>query len=164
MRRTASVLIITVLSLAFVLPAAALASTRDELPNDFGIELGGRSIVYTFAYQRMLNGRVGLEAGVSALGGGGDDEDTLIVFFPIGGKFYFVGKDGSPFVTAGVSIVNASFDSGPFDESETASYGYVGLGFEYRAQMGLLFRGTAYGLISDGSFFIWPGLYIGYAF
>jgi len=164
MRRIVTALIAAVSVLALLAPAAAAASSRDELPNDFGIELAGRSIVYTFAYQRMLNGYVGLEAGVSALGGGGDDEDTLIVFFPIGGKFYFVNKDGSPYITAGISIVNASFDSGPFDEEETTSYGYVGLGFEYRAQMGLVFRGSAYGLIADGSFFIWPGLYIGYAF
>lgn len=163
MRRTLSVMLVTLLSLAFAAPAAT-AGSRADLPGDFGIELGGRSIVYTFAYQRMLNSRVGLEAGISALGGGGDDEDTLILFFPIGGKFYFVDKDGSPYVTGGVTIVNASFDSGPFDESETASYGYLGLGFEYRSEMGLLFRGAAYGLVSDGSFFIWPGLYIGYAF
>ena len=146
-------------------PTASLAEgSRTALPNDFGIELGGRSILYTFTYQRQVNPYLGLEAGISAFGGGGNDDSTLILFFPLGGRFYFVNKDGSPFLSAGINIVSASFDSGPFDETESTTFGYLGLGFEYRADMGLLFRGSAYGLVADGDFFIWPGLYIGYAF
>jgi hypothetical protein len=58
--------------------------------------------------------------------------------------------------------VTAGTDTGPFDDS--ATYGYAGLGFEFRAESGFLFRGAAYGLFSGGGFWIWPGLTIGYAF
>jgi hypothetical protein len=43
-------------------------------------------------------------------------------------------------------------------------YSQFGLGFEFRSSGGFLFRGTAYGLISGGGYFIWPGLTVGYAF
>ncbi|HSG27436.1 MAG TPA: hypothetical protein VLA34_03075 [Candidatus Krumholzibacterium sp.] len=164
MHRSILLAVVATLVLTISSPAGLSAGTRADLPNDFGIELGGKSILYTFTYQRMLNPYLGLEAGISAFGGGTGEDNTTILFFPLGGKFYFVNKDGSPFVTAGINIVSASFDSGPFDDSESATFGYLGAGFEYRAEMGLLFRGAAYGLISEGNFFIWPGLYIGYAF
>ncbi len=93
-----------------------------------------------------------------------DDDNTTLIFVPFGGKFYIIPKDGSLYLAAGGVFLNASTDSGPFDESGSTSYGYLGLGFEYRSESGLLFRGSAYGLIAGGSFFIWPGLSVGYAF
>lgn len=156
---------VSALLVSFISPASLNAQSREELPNDFGIELLGRSLIYSFTYQRNLNNTFALEAGFSALGGGDSDDNTMWLFFPIGAKIYFVPKNGSPFIAGGINIVNASIDSGPFSDSETGSYYYAGLGFEYRSEGGFLFRGTAYGLIGeDGGFFIWPGLHVGYAF
>ena len=107
----------------------------------------------------MVTPSVGLQASLAALGGSA--ADATIVFIPLGGKLYFVPKDGSPFLTGGIVVLTGSADSGPI---ESATYGYAGLGFEFRSTGGFLFRGTAYGLIAGGQFFIWPGLHIGYAF
>jgi hypothetical protein len=147
-------------------PGAGTA-VREALPNDFCIEILGRSILYNFSYQRMLNPYVGLEAGFSALGGGSvsGDEGSTLLFGTAGGRLYFTRKDGSPFVTAGGVLLSVTTDAGPFGEDHsTGNYGYLGLGLEFRSRGGMLFRGTAYGLVAEGGFFIWPGLTAGYAF
>lgn len=135
----------------------AQAQSRTSLPNDFGIELLGKGAIYSFSYQRMVTPSLGLQASLAVLGG----SDAAIVFIPLGGKLYFVPKDGSPFLTGGIVILTGSGDSGPI---EGGAYGYAGLGFEFRSKGGLLFRGTAYGLFTGEGFIIWPGLHIGYAF
>ena len=135
----------------------AQAQSRTALPNDYGIELLGKGLLYSFSYQRMVSPYLGLQASLATLGG----SDAAIVFIPLGGKLYFVPKNGSPFVTGGTVILTSTSDSGPID---SATYGYTGLGFEYRSKGGFLFRGTAYGLFAGGEFIIWPGLHIGQAF
>jgi len=140
---------------------------RTALPNDLGIELLGRSIIYSFSYQRTLTPLIGLEVSVSGLGSGatsGGASETVL-FGGAGGRLYFMHKDASPFVTAGAVMISATTDAGPFgSDHSTANYGYTGLGFEFRSRAGLLFRGTAYGLFANNAYFIWPGLTVGYAF
>ena len=138
---------------------SAQAQSRTTLRNDFSFELLGKAVLYSFSYQRMVSPAVGLQAGLAALGGSA--VDATIVFVPVGVKFYLVPKDGAPFLTGGIVGLTGSADSGPI---ETATYGYAGLGFEYRAIGGFLFRFSAYALIASGEFFIWPGLTFGYAF
>jgi len=152
------------LLLAIFLQSPATAQSRLKLPNDFGIELLGKSLLYTFSYQRMVGQTLGLEVGISALGGGGSEGSTSIIFIPVGAKLYLIPKNGSLFLTGGATLLTASVDSGPFSDSGSSSYGHAGLGFEFRGEGGFLFRGTAYGLFSGDGFFIWPGLYVGYAF
>lgn len=165
MARFALVVLVSVLFVSFVSPISLSAQSRVDLPNAFGIELLGRSALYSFVYQRNFGNPFALEAGLSAIGGGGSDDSDMLIFIPIGGKVYFVPKNGSPFITGGVNIVTAAIDSGPFGDDGTNTFFYAGLGFEYRSPAGFLFSGTAYGLISnEGSFFIWPGLHVGYAF
>jgi len=165
MLRRISVLLFIVLSIPVFFNGVAVAQTRVDLPNDCGCELLGRSLLYTFSYQRQINNPFAVEAGISAFGGGGDEESTMIIFIPIGAKVYFIPKNGSPFVAGGINFVTATVDAGPFGEdSGSTTFGYAGLGMEYRSPSGFIFRGTAYGLIAEGGFFIWPGLYIGYAF
>ncbi len=159
-------IIILACAVLTVIPAqaASAAGIRETLPNDISIELLGKSILYTFNYQHMIGNTIGLEAGLSALGGGTDEDNTTVVFVPVGAKVYLIPKDGSVYLTGGFVLVTASFDTGPFDDDASDTYSYLGLGMEYRSQGGLLFRGTAYGLIAGGGFFIWPGLSVGYAF
>ena len=145
-------------------PAGSQELVREKLKSDVGIELLGKALLYSFNYQYTPVKQLGLEAGIGAIGGGSDDDNTMVLFFPVGGKFYIIPKDGSLYVAAGGVFLNASTDTGPFDDSESSAYGYAGLGFEYRSEGGLLFRGTAYGLIAGGGFWIWPGLTVGYAF
>ncbi len=164
MVKRVAVLLCVLLFVSIFFHPEAFAQSRLQYPNDFGIELAGKSLIYTFTYQRMFNNYFGAEAGFSALGSGDADANTTVLFFPIGARAYFLPKSGSPFVTGGLVLINASVDSGPFDESASNTYTYLGLGFEFRAEGGFIFRGTAYGLLSEGNFFIWPGLHVGYAF
>ena len=139
--------------------------SREKMPNDIGIELLGKSVLYSFYYQRAINRYVGLEAGLSALGGGSASDNSAIVFFPIGARLYVIPKNGTFFISGGAVLLTATTHNGPFgDDTSSASYGYVGPGFEFRSESGLLFRGTAYSLVSDGGFLVWPGLTLGYAF
>ena len=137
---------------------------RATMPNDVGIELLGKALLYSFSYQRMLGTTFGLEAGLGALGeGGASSSNTMIVFVPVSAKVYLIPKDGTLYLTGGAVLATASTNSGPLDNA-TDFYGHAGLGFEFRSPGGFLFRGTAYGLFAEGSYFIWPGITIGYAF
>jgi len=141
--------------------------TRTTLVNDFGVELGGHSLIYSFSYQRMVSPLVGLEASVAGLGSGSTSGDggSALVLGSVGGRLYFVRKNASPFATAGIVFANASTDSGPFSSnSSSSSYGYTGLGFEFRSPSGFVIRAALYGLIHSGDYIIWPGLTVGYAF
>ena len=137
---------------------------RATMRNDVGIELLGKALAYSFYYQRMVGNSIGLEVAMGALGGGASSSSSTILFIPVGARFYLIPKDGTLFLTAGTVLATASTSSGPFDNSATDFYGNAGLGFEFRSPGGFLFRGTAYGLFANGSYFIWPGLTIGYAF
>ncbi len=163
--RTAYTLLVAVAMLCLAsAPAASQGLVRERLKSDVGIELLGKAVLYSFNYQYTPVKQIGLEVGLGALGGGTGSDNSTIIFVPVGGKFYIIPKDGTLYIAAGGVFLNASTDSGPFGDSNSTTYGYVGLGFEFRSESGLLFRGSAYGLINDGSFFIWPGLGVGYAF
>jgi len=163
------------LGAAFLLAAASQAAaqaataphpnTRSTMRNDVSLELLGKSALYTFAYQRMITPAFGLEVGVSALGGStSSGGNSTVVFVPLGAKMYVIPKDGSLFLTGGINIVTATFSDGPFSDTGSGTFGYAGLGFEFRSSGGFMIRGTAYGLFASGDYFIWPGLTVGYAF
>lgn len=143
-------------------------STRMALPNDVSVELLGHSLLYSFSYQRMVSPMFGLEASIAGLGSGSTSGGGggSLVLGTVGGRLYFLkDKDASPFVTGGGVFANVSTDAGPFgSDSSSGSFGYTGLGFEFRSPSGFVFRGTVYGLIGGGGYFIWPGLSVGYAF
>ena len=145
-------------------PAAAQSLVREKLPNDIGFELLGKALAYSFYYQRTVTPYIGLEGGFGALGGGSDGDHTTVLFVPLGARLYAIPKNGTFFVSGGAVFLNASTDSGPFDDSVSNTFGYVGPGFEFRAESGFLFRGTAYALVHGDGFFIWPGLTLGYSF
>ncbi|MFH2036607.1 MAG: hypothetical protein ABIJ45_09410 [Candidatus Zixiibacteriota bacterium] len=159
MLRKTFIVFATLLLFTFFSISSVQAHSRETLKSDFGIELLGKAALYSFSYQYMVTPSIGLQAAVSAIGGSASD--ATVVFLPLGGKYYLVPKSGSPFLTGGIVVLTGSADSGPI---ESATYGYAGMGFEFRSESGFLFRGTAYGLIAGGEFFIWPGLHIGYAF
>lgn len=146
--------------LVILIPAnTTLPQSKKDLPNDFNIELLGRCAIYSFSYQRLINEHFGIEAGMSILGGTGQS----IVFITGGGRLYLLPGNASPCISAGIVAVTAPTDSGPFSGDNSASYGYIGPGFEYRSSGGFMFRGTIYFLIRDG-FFVWPGVQLGIAF
>jgi hypothetical protein len=157
------------LSLALVGAIVLVASqpvraqlVRERLKSDVGIELLGKAAIYSFGYQYTPVKQLGIEVGFGALGGGTNEDNATVAFFPLGAKLYLIPKDGTLFLTGGGTLVTAGTDSGPFEDS--TSYGFLGLGFEFRATTGFTFRGAAYGLFNGGGFFIWPGLNLAYSF
>lgn len=148
-----------------ILPESNLtAGSRKDVPNEVNLELGGKCLLYSFSYQRMVAEPLGLEAGISILGSGSSGGSSSIVFFTAGIKFYLLQKNASPYLGGGIVAVTASTSSGPFGGSGSETYGYISPGFEYRLEGGFLIRGSVYALIADGGFFIWPGLSVGVAF
>ncbi len=161
---TAAVALAALLGL---LPAPSHADPllREKMPNDVGIELLGKSLAYSFFYQRTLNRQFALEAGLGVLGGSSGDGTSVILFLPVGARFYAIPRNGTFFVSGGAVFLNSSSSNGPFsDDSQSVRYGYVGPGFEFRAANSFLFRGTAYVLLSGDGYFIWPGLTVGASF
>lgn len=147
--------------LVILIPASStLPQSKKELPNDFNIELLGRCLIYSFSYQRLVTENIGLEAGFSIFGG----SDESIVFFTAGARGYILKGNASPYVGGGIVVVSAPTNSGPFSSDNSASYGYIAPGFEYRSSGGFMFRGSIYFLIREGAFFTWPGLQLGIAF
>ncbi len=156
MNRACIVFLIVVL----LLPASSLlAQSRAEKLNDFTFELGGRCIVYSLSYQRMISEQLGLEIGASMLGGTGGS----VIFFSGGARVYLTKKNAAPCLAGGIVYVTAGTSAGPFSDSASGVYFYASPGFEYRTSGGFVFRASVNFLIKDG-FFVWPGLTLGIAF
>lgn len=155
-RSMAAVLLVSSVAFTTVSPAQ---SSKVLLPNDFTLELLGKCLLYSMSYQRTITPHFGIELGGSLLGG----SSASVAFFSAGPRLYASEHNASPCLSGGFVFVSGSTGSGPFDNSTSASYGYIGPGFEYRSDGGFIFRGTVYFLIRDG-FFVWPGLQIGVAF
>ena len=152
--------LVTFIGLSTFAHESVHAQSRTLLKNDFGIEFLGKAAIYSFSYQRMVTPKVGLEVGLSALGGSG----ASVAFIPVGARYYMISKNHSPFLTAGVVGLTGTIDTGPDNISGWTKYGYVGPGFEFRSQGGFLFRATGYMLFAGDGYFFWPGLNVGYAF
>ena len=143
--------------LILIFPVILIAQNRLDMPNDFGMEMLGKSVLYGLSCQRMITHSLGLQGDLSLFGAGFDfDNDMivrgLIVSMAMGMRFYFMNQFQSPFVTGGKIL------------SGLGGYNYLGLGFEYRSRDGLLLRWTVYGLYGSKSFLIWPGVFVGFAF
>ena len=139
--------------------SGAHAQSRAELPSDFTIELLGRCIIYSISYQYTFEQQFGVEVGASVLGG----TDETIIFLSGGGRVYLTKKNAAPCIGAGFVAVTAPTSSGPFSDDNSATYFYIGPGFEYRSDGGFVVRGTVNFLIRSG-FFVWPGVQLGVAF
>lgn len=140
------------------------AGSRKELPNEVNFELGGKCLLYSFSYQRMLEETFGIEAGFSMIGGDSSGTKATVWFFTVGGKFYVIQGNASPYVGGGIVALTASTRTGPLSSSASAIYGYLGPGFEFRWDGSFLVRGSVYALIVSRGFLVWPGLSVGVTF
>ena len=154
-----------VILMVLLLPVAGLlAQSRTESPNDFSLELGGKCLLYSMSYQRMIGEMAGLEVGVSYIGGASEGTSAGVFFLSGGARLYMTKKNASPCLAAGIVYLSAGTDAGPFGEdSASGVYFYASPGFEYRMSGGFLFRGSVNFIIKNG-FFVWPGLTLGIAF
>lgn len=155
---------VVVLAGLLFLAGELAAQSRVEKPNDLTLELGGKCLIYSLSYQRMIGRSAGLEVGLSYIGGG-DEEGISGVFFANGGvRLYLTRNNAAPCLSAGAVFVSAATDAGPFDrKTGSMVYFYAGPGFEYRASGGFLLRGSVNFLFKN-YFYVWPGLTLGIAF
>lgn len=152
------------LVLGILLSSVALtAQIRAEKPNDFSFELGGRCLIYSLNYQRMLAPAFGLEVGASYIGGGSEGETAGILFLSGGGRFYFINKNASPYLSGGIVWLSAGTSAGPFSDAASGVYFYASPGFELRMTGGFVFRAGVNFLFEEG-FIVWPGIHLGVAF
>jgi hypothetical protein len=148
----------TLLTALIVLGACSgSAGSKTDLPNDFTIELLGKCFLYSFSYQRTIHDHLGIELGVSFLGGSGGGA----LFFSGGTKAYFSEKDASAFIAGGIVVLTSTSRPSFFDES--THYFFFQPGFESRSSGGFIFRGGVYFLVREG-FVVWPGVQLGVAF
>lgn len=156
---------VIILAVLLLLPTAGLlAQSRAVKKSDFTLELGGKFLLYSLSYQRMISETAGLEAGISYLGVGGGGDTASALGFSGGLRLYLTKKDAAPCLSAGIAYVTSGTGAGMFDESGSFVYFYAGPGFEYRASGGFLFRGSVNLLFSGDFFFVWPGLTFGVTF
>jgi hypothetical protein len=152
------------LALVLLIPFAGLrAQSRMAKPNDVNFELGGRCLIYSLNYQRMIAPAFGLEVGASMIGGATSGSGASVFFLSGGGRLYFIDKPASPFIAGGLVFASAGTNAGPGDISGSTVYFYVSPGFEYRMTGGFLFRAGVNFLIKHG-FYTWPGIQLGICF
>jgi hypothetical protein len=156
---------IGILIVIFLLPAASLlAQDRMSKPNDFTIEGLGKCALYSLSYQRMVSPQIGLEVGVSMIGGATSGAGAGVFFLSAGPRFYFTKNNASPFITAGAVYISAGSQAGFLESGGSTVYFYAAPGFEYRSPSGFLFRGSVYVLIISAAVFVWPGITLGITF
>ncbi len=163
------------LALLFSLNSSSKAwgdgNTRVTNPNALSFELVGRGLLYSFAYDRVLNERLAAGVGVGSVSttsvGGVSVSATVI---PVYVNFYFSESAGSLFVTAGAALVasastlaNLTSSAGSLQFSSSPILPEAGLGYEYRSDPGYLFRIAAYGILGN-SLIPWGGISFGYSF
>jgi hypothetical protein len=165
-------------------------SSAQERPFGLSLELGGRSLLYSFSldYQLTPDLRVGAGLGLLSNADFIFFEFDKLKSFPLFGDWSFYRSSsgrGSGFLSLGLSYFQGEISGGSFFEAlfESASVdtptpfqGYIvplGLGWEYRGHYGFLFRLTTYLSYvrvsdnlgnSDSSLAPVIGMHFGYAF
>lgn len=165
--------VVAVLALFALTPAARAEHTRVSDPNFIGIEFFGRGLMMSLIYDRTLGEDLAAGGGFGLVGmrnTDGSDADKTAFLLPIYMNYYFKRDEGSPLISAGATMVLNSFDvkdlkanlSG-VEFSSIAFQPNIGFGYEYRADAGFLFRAMAYGILAK-NIHPWFGATLGYAF
>ncbi len=126
--------------------------------NFIGMELAGRGIAYSLNYDRALNSKFSIGAGLTyyqmnILGIGVD-----LGLVPLYGNYYFTsGQTHRAFLTAGATILYVKAEwplnsltpnnelIGSYSQAEgTGVYPNAGIGYEFRSKSGFTVRASAY--------------------
>jgi hypothetical protein len=117
----------------------------------FGLELGGRGLVYSLNYSQMIGEQAAIGIGVEVLPHPCGDCDSFIAL-PVYANAYFLKGSSSPFVTAGITALLGS---------DALAIPTVGFGYEMRDHKGRTVRLTVYAIGVRGQPRVWVGLGIG---
>lgn len=156
-----------------LLTSAHADNTRVTNPNALTAEVGGRGLLYSLGFDRVLSEQ--LSAGVSIgsvpmNNSDGTSSGLTATLVPVFINFYFAEEMSSPFLTFGVnwvlnsgSVSGLTSSPGNIEFSTSPLQPTFGLGWEYRSDPGFLVRVTAYGIYGN-RLAPWGGLTLGYSF
>jgi len=153
--------------------SAQAAHTRVTNPNAFSAEFGGRGLLYSVGFDRVLNDNLvaGIAYGsVSLNNSQGLSADLSASMLPMYVNYYLTQDAGSFFATVGVNLIlNASNAAGytasvnSLEFSSSPLMPTFGIGYEYRSDAGFLARLAAYGMVNK-NFVPWGGISFGYSY
>ena len=153
MKLVVSLVLLVVL---IILPVTAFGGIRDEKPNLFGGELGGRAILYSLNYERYFLNWVGI--GVGAMGFANDKGG--IGLFPLYVSFIPVGDKHGLYLSAGADYASAS----NWDEVSGTWLGTYAIGYQYQSYSGFFVRPTINMIYKGDGYIVLPGVAIGGSF
>ncbi len=131
----------------------------EKIPNAVSIEAGGKGIMYSVNYDRLLDSQWAIGAGYSFYSLGTADKGANMAVVPVYSNFYLTEEFNRYFFIGGVDIVNVQIRSNstnPTDQDKIFEIGktqlknsvipifLAGTGWELRSRSGLLFRATGY--------------------
>ena len=154
---------------------------RSVYGNNFaGVELLGRGGLYSLNYDRALNTRLSLGAGVSYYQFNLVGVNFDIVLLPIYMNYYFGTGTHRAFITGGANFTyiraerfdayylnpnTMRHDNDMVDIYSKEQGAYVdpsvGIGYEYRTRAGFTIRGTGYASYVNGQLYRWYGATLG---
>jgi hypothetical protein len=155
-------------------PAQALTNnTRASNPSALSLELGGRGLLYSLNFDRVLSDNLAagfgigtVTASLSNLTATSQSSPILPVYF----NFYFMQDAGSLYVTGGADLLTSpssvsglTSSPGGLGFSSSPILLTLGLGYEFRSDAGYLVRAAAYGVYGS-SLVPWGGISFGYSF
>jgi hypothetical protein len=157
------------ISLSICGMAHASNNTRVSLPNALTFEIGGRSLNYSFNFDRVLSDELSVGVGYGTFttqGGIYSSPSSGVV--PVYANYYFSREAGSLYVTAGAAILTSNNSGqttqlGNLQLSSSSLLGSAGVGYEYRSDPGFLVRMTGY-LMMSGNIVPWAGMSLGFSF
>lgn len=146
---------VTTRSEARVSESLSLASPENR--SSFTIEAFGRGLLYSLSYDHLVSRNVAL--GIYATSAG---------FFGLGGysNYYLLTDIHRPFLTVGAGYIFTPRDKQQGSQMRMDGAVFTpGAGYEFRTDMGILLRLTAYGLVEKSRGFVpWGGASFGWTF
>ena len=163
-------------SSALAAPAASASEhTRVTYPNAVGIEVLGRTQLWSLFYDRVLSDDLsaGFGYGSAKLDtAAGTDSGLSANQVTVYGNYYLTRQAESVFLTGGANVVTngSSVKSlglqtspGAVKIKSSTVFPVLGVGFESRSDAGFLFRAAGYAIVS-GDIHPWVGFSFGLAF
>jgi hypothetical protein len=147
----------------------------EKIPNAVSIEAGGKGIMYSLNYDRLLDSKWAMGAGYSFYALGTAEKNAQIAIVPLYSHFYFTEEFNRFYITGGLDVVNVQVKSNnvnPTDADKIFSVGktefrnstlpifLAGSGWELRTRSGFLFRATGY-LTYYQEILPWAGISVG---
>jgi len=149
---------------------AVTNNTRATNPSALSVELGGRGLLYSLNFDRVLSDNLAAGIGFGNVTASSSVSSQSSPVIPVYFNYYFMPEAGSFYLTGGADLItNASVMAGLVSSSAGLSLSAspilvtVGAGYEYRSDAGYLVRAAAYGVYGS-SLVPWGGVSFGYSF